>query len=437
MSIDLHHLKRLSAVRSGNNIKFLTPAVYSGGYCPMRVACNITETMEGLSYLMVCMPECATHSRGMNSRPEGEHGEKRWLYTLDANEVIFGCRQGVMDALRTMDKEGAEAILMIATCVTDLIGEDFESIINEIQPELHARLTYVTLGQFKNFGTALGTSKVAQAVGKLMGAPKKKQGKLVNVLFLNAWRAKNSPVKLPLIVNALEKQGITVRRLTSEASLRDFMDGPDAAANMVVSSYMQPMAKEMQDRFDVPCFPLHNAFRVEDIDQAYKMIEQLLDINLADSFTDWRRKAVELEKRAKQELDGRKYVMLTEVDTPVALANFLADFGMEPLLLHVSDLLPEDLLHAKLLKEKGFDPPACRIIIQEHDVRLIRNHLHHDIFFGYMKEPLPGLPTAEEMGDFFGIIGYERTVGILTRIFEVLETGKTEGGFDIYGPAPL
>ena len=73
----LSHLTRLSAVRSDKNIKFLTPAVYSGGWCPMRIVCNICEEIEGISYLMVGMPECTTHSRPINSGPVGAHGELR------------------------------------------------------------------------------------------------------------------------------------------------------------------------------------------------------------------------------------------------------------------------------------------------------------------------------------------------------------------------
>jgi hypothetical protein len=125
MGDELKHLRRLSTLRSGKNIKLLTPAVYSGGWCPMRIACNICEDIGGLSYLLVGMPECAIHSLRMSAMPEGTNGELRWLYVLDANEVVFGCRQGVIDALRVMDEGGAKAILMIATCVTDLIGEDF------------------------------------------------------------------------------------------------------------------------------------------------------------------------------------------------------------------------------------------------------------------------------------------------------------------------
>lgn len=435
--MELSHLKKLSAVRSGKNIKFLTPAVYSGGWCPMRVATNIAEDLEGLSSLMVCMPECATHSRSMTSRPEGAHGEKRWLYTLDANEVIFGCRQGVMEALRTMDAEGATHILMIATCVTDLIGEDFEAIISELQPQIRARLTYVALGQFKNFGTAFGTYKTALALSRLMCPAAEKRADTVNVLFLDAWRTKGVPMKLPLVVRALEERGITVRRLTSEATLADFLAGPEAQANVVVSSYMQPLAREMEERFGVPCFDLTRAFHVEEIDAAYDVLGALLGVDLKNAFPGWRSRALALEERARRELAGRRFVLLTEVDVPVALTAYLADFGMEPVLLHIDDLLPEDIRAARALKERGVDPPVCRIMNDDHDLPLIRDDLRPDVAFGYLRNPVPGLATCEEMGDFFAITGYERTVGILSRIFEVLETGKTKEVFDLYGPAPL
>ncbi len=438
MTNQFSHLKKLSAMRSGKNIKFFTPAVYSGGWCPMRGACNIVEGIEGLSYLMVCMPECATHSRSLNSLPEGPHGEKRWLYVLDANEVIFGCREGVMEALRTMDREGAKAILMIATCVTDLIGEDFEGMIHEVQPELHAKLTYVTLGQFKNFGTPMGTAKVGTALAALVKPCFRRREKLVNVLFIEAWRAKGSPVKFPLIVKALEERGISVRRLTSDASLEDYENAGDAAFNLVISAYMEPMASALEEKTGQPALPLHNAFRVEEIDRAYRELEERLGISLEGAFDGWRKKALELEERARRELKGKKFVTMVEVDMPLALTEYLSSLGMEPLLVDVEDVLPEDLMWKKKLNEAGIDPPVCHIMNLDQDVLAVRDQLKPDIAFSYLNEPVPGLPVAEQMTDFFGITGYERTVGILRRIFAVLETGKMEeGGFDLYGPAPI
>jgi len=435
MMSELSHLKKLSAVRSGKNIKFLTPAVYSGGWCPMRVACNIAEDMQGLSYLMVCMPECATHSRGMLSAPEGPNGELRWLYVLDDKEVIFGCREGVMDALRAMDEAGARAILMVATCVTDLIGEDFEGIISELQPQLKARLTYVTLGQFKNFGSGIGTWKTAEALAELM-EPKEVKKQQCNVMFIEPWRAKTAPVELPLIIGALEKRGIPVRHLTAVATLDDYLAASDAELNLVVSSYTQPLAKKMKQRFGTEYSPLHMAFSVEAIDKEYALIEERLGVDLKEEFAPWRKKALELEERAKKELCGKTFVMLTEVDMAVPMSGYLASLGMVPLLIHLDDVHEEDLLVAKQLKEAGIDPLLCRIMNEDRDLDVIRK-MEPDICIGYLRHPAPDLKVAEQMQDFFGITGYERTAALLDRIFTVLETGKMGERMDIYGPAPL
>jgi len=422
MSGELGHLRRLSTIRSGKNVKFLTPAVYSGGWCPMRVACNICEDIEGMSYLIVGMPECATFSRGITSRPEGAKGELRRIYVLDANEVVFGCREGMIDALRVMDKEGARAILMIATCVTDLIGEDFEGIISELQPEITARLSFVTLGQFKCFGSPIGTWKTAEALGTLM-THRERDNTKANALFIEPWPNRANPVRFPLIVGALERKGVKIRRIATGATLEDYMDAPDGALNLVLSSYTQPLAAKMEAEFGVPYAPLHNALSVAEIDGVYGMIADVFGIDWGSEFDTLREKALSLEKRAKDELKGLKYVILPGVDMPASLALYLASFGMEPLLMHIEDLHNEDTDYAKGLKALGFDPPACRMMNIDRDIEIVRS-LGPDISFGYIPDPIEGFRCAEEMGDFFGMTGYERTAGLLGRIFSVLETGE-------------
>jgi len=50
---DFKHIKLLSEVKSNKSIKFLTPAVFKGNHCPMRIASVISEDIEGLSSLLV------------------------------------------------------------------------------------------------------------------------------------------------------------------------------------------------------------------------------------------------------------------------------------------------------------------------------------------------------------------------------------------------
>ena len=431
------HLRRLSAVRSGKNIKFLTPAVYSGGWCPMRVACNICEDIGGLSYLMVGMPECATYSRGMSALPEGPGGELRRIYTLDANEVVFGCREGLMGALRVMAGEGAKAVLMIATCVTDLIGEDMEGLISEMRRESDMRLSYVTLGQFKNFGSSVGTWKTAEALVAFMdagtGAPPAAK-KRANAIFIDPWRNKNDVVKYPLIVGALEARGVEVRKLTSGAGLAEYAAAPDAALNLALSELTQPMAARMQAEFGVPYAPLHNSYSVAQIDKTYADIAGLLEIEpISGQPTDgWRDMAAALEERAKKELAGVKYAMLAG---NAALSVYLAGFGMEPLIVSIGDFHNEDAGQAKQLKALGYDPPVCRMMNIDYDMEVVRG-LGADIIIGGIPDRIKGFRCVDELGDFFGVVGYERTAGMLSRIFNVLETGDIGDRMDMYGLAP-
>jgi hypothetical protein len=185
----------------------------------------------------------------------------------------------------------------------------------------------------------------------------------------------------------------------------------------------------MEAKWGTPYIPLHSAFAVEDIDRCYRRLEEILGLSVSPAFEKIREKAIALEERAKRELRGLRYVMLGRVDMPVILANYLAGFGMEPILMHVEDLYPEDPGYAKSLKARGFDPPACRFMHIDLDITLV-TQLGADLLMGYIPDPIEGVKCVEEMGDFTGTVGYERAAAILGRIFTVLETGKIGERFD-------
>jgi len=283
----------------------------------------------------------------------------------------------------------------------------------------------------------MGAWKTAEALGLLMDETPV-DNNAANALFIEPWRNKNDEYKPPLIVNALRERGVNVRQISAGANLNDFINAPGAGLNLVLSSLTQPLAINMKKNFGAPYANLHNSFSVDETDGVYKDISVTFNIDFENEFDGWRSLAVKLEERAKKELNGLKYVILG-ADMPVALCLYLSRFGMEPLLLNVEDFHPEDLSFAKKIKEYGYDPYVCRMMNYDRDIEIIRR-MRPDICFGNLPDPpvvTDGLISAEEMGDFFGIVGYERTAGILSRIFNVLETGKTGERMDMHGPAPL
>lgn len=427
------HLKRLSGVKSNTGIKFLTPAVSPGNHCPMRIASVIVEDIEGLSSLLVGMQECTTHSRLFSPKPEGENGELHWLYVLEGQEVVFGCREGLIDALIKMDKAGAKAILLIVTCIPELIGEDIEGIINEVQPELSAKVTFVMLGQFKNVSYPPGSWKTIEALGTLMEA-KEADNRRINVLGRGP---EEDHIPMPSILSELERRGFALRYLAPCASLEDFQSAPDAVLNLVVSPFTQPLAVRMKEEFGVPYIALHNLYDVEDISKVYTSIAQRFGFSWHNEFEEEKKKALALQLEAQERLKGLKYVLSLRIDVTIPLAIYLVKLGMEPLLLHLEEYYPEDKDYAKELISMGHNPWICRMVNEEADLSILEK-LNPDLCFGYLSYKNKTISCVSDMLDFYGQVGYGRTINLLRRTLDVLDEmyELAKGGIE-YGTASI
>jgi len=416
------HLYPLSKVKSSKNIRFFTQAVLPGSYCPMRTGTNIAEDIAGMSYLMVGMPECAIYSRSSTTRPEGPNGELHWMYVLDQNEVVFGCKQGLGDAIRKMDEAGAKAILLVATCVTDLIGEDIEGLIAEIGPQIHAKLSYIIVGQFRNFSYQIGTWKVMAALSRFAQRREKVPGRVLAIL-IEPWRYGTEAMEMPPIIKALEEEGIDVRKLCAGTTLEEYENSPSASVCLNLTTYSQPFADMLTEEHGVENIGLHLLFSVAEIDEAYEKIEEALAVHIAGKFAEVRAEAIALEARVREEMAGKKFIFMRGVDMPVPLAAYLASLGMAPMLLQIEDILPQDMPFIHRLNELGYDPPACRFMNMDYDIELLAG-MGADIYFGQLPDPREDIVVMEEMYDFFGKVGYERTVKLLSRMLSDYERQK-------------
>lgn len=418
---DFSHLKRLSAVKTNAGVKLLTPAAGPGSHCPMHTALALSKQTAGLSTLVVGTPECATYGRMAVPQSRGKRGELHWLYVLDANEAVFGCREGLMKALEKMENAGAKAILLIVTCVPELIGEDMEGILHEIQPKLRAKLAFVLLAHFKCNSYPSGFWKTLLAFGELMeGQPK--ESRTVNVLA-NVKKEEDSDSDLP---GLLRKEGFQLRFLTSGASLDDFLNASDAALNLVLSPYGQPLADRMERLFNIPYVSLHSLYQVEEIDGAFEKAEDVLRISIQENFQEERQKALCLQETSRDWLCGKRYILADIGQTlPIPLAVYLARFGMEPLLLHAEEFYPDDKGFAKALLEKGYDPPVCHMANPEADSQLI-SHLSANFCLGFL--PYCPIPCLPELSGLLSGSGYRRTAGLLSTIRNIMAKEEEHHG---------
>ena len=421
---ELKHLKRLSAVKTNGGVKFLTPAAFPGNHCPMHTALAISSNIRGMSTLVVGTPECGNYSRNIIEKNRPAEETLHWMYVLDSNEVVFGCRKGLIHGIKEMDAAGARAIMVILTCVPEVIGEDMEGIIHEVQPQTKARLSYVQVAHFKCNSYPFGFWKTLETFGELM-EPCKKRPDVINVLG----RSKEEDhIPMPELLTALEDRGFILRYLAPKSDIEDFMTAPEAALSLVLSPYMNPLAVIMQQRFDVPFISLHEVYEVSRIDSRYKDVAQTLQIDLGHDLKQQREHAASLESKAREAVEGLRYVMTHRNPLmPLPLALYLEELNMEPVLLHMEEFYPEDKKWAKKLVEKGQNPMICHMVNEVADAPVLES-LGPDVSFGEIPGGTGKIPCVPCLNDFYGQIGYERTANMLKRLLETLEPDLDQEG---------
>lgn len=423
----LSHLKRLSTVKSNGGVHFLTPAAFPGSHCPLHPALALAGNISGLSSLVVGTPECATYSRIVLANSTGRRGELHWTYILDASEVVFGCRKGLMDALHKMDQAGVKAVLLLVTCVPELIGEDIAGLVREVQPELSARLICVMLGHFKCSSFPSGSWKTLQAIGLLM-EPRTAQPQSINVLGRSP---DEEHISLPPILRMLKQQGFSLRCLSPGASLEDFSAAPDAALNLVLSPFTDPLATAMEQSFGIPAFRLHTVYAVEEIDALYAAIAKKLRLQWGNEFNYERLEALSLQEQAKKHLQGCRYICAHIGPVrAMPLAAYLAALGMEPLLLHLEEFWPDDKQWAGVLNALGYNPLVCHMVNSGADAPLLES-LEPDLCLGDLTGVKVRIPCVPYLSELYGLSGYKRTSSLLRKLLHKLDrpfVSKKGGG---------
>ncbi|WP_353095137.1 nitrogenase component 1 [Tissierella praeacuta] len=418
----LKHLKRLSAIKTNAGVKFLTPAAFPGNHCPLHTTLGLSSNIKGMSTLVVGTSECGTYSRNLISQSKNKDGELHWMYILDSNEVVFGCRKGVIQAIKDMDKAGAKSIMIILTCVPEVIGEDIEGIVHEIQLDIKAKLTFVLVGHFKCNSYPSGYWKTLLAFGNLM-EKSQASSNIVNVLGRSP---EEEHIPMPELLTALEKRGFQLRMLAPKSDIKDFIESPNAILNLVISPFMNPMAEMMQNKYQIPFISLHEFYDVCEINSLYESVAEKLCISWDNEFDEVRQEAIELQNQVKNIFSGVNYIS-THVGAldPLPLVLYLDQFNMNPILLHLDEFYPDDRKWAKVINEKGHNPMICHMVNDDADIHVL-NDICIGFSFGELLKGKSQVPCIPYLYNLYGQIGYERTKLLLSGMLNAF-SNKTFG----------
>lgn len=418
-------LNRLSDINNNAGIKFLSRAAAPGSHCPLHMALGTIKAIKGVSSLVVGMAECGYYSRFVAASPYGGSGELHYVYELDSSEVVFGCREGLKEALFSMDREGAKVITVIITCVPALIGEDTASLIDELKPLMAAKVVFIDAAHFKRNGYQYGYfGIIEQLIGILNNTETKAESQdgFINpsTASVNLFGAAGGK-EFELLKEIILENGYEINEYSGGFSFDDLCRSEKAVLSIIFNRKMLKAGKALENK-GVPYVNMADRYSAVDIEEGYKKIRQLLNLMDYSRLRKGKEYLLKFQQEIQKKFEGITYIATYPELDILPVAGYLCSLGMIPELLHVEEFEEESFLHKENIIAMGHNPYITYITDRSKVIQT---------FF----DPIPELSLGSctglkqnswipdsSLASLSSLCGFERSRELLSMIL------KTEGG---------
>lgn len=416
---EFRFLNRLSDINNNTGIKFLHPAASPGSHCPLHMALAMIGNIKGVSSLVVGMAECGYYSRFVAGSPYGSQGELHYVYELDSNEVVFGCRKGLKESLLVMEREGAEVIVVIITCVPALIGEDTASVIEELRPFMKAKAVFIDAAHFKRNGYQYGFSatleQLIEVIDKKTESFPAAMGASVNIF--GAVRGKEYTLLRELIL----ENGYEINEYTGRFSFEDLCRAGKAKLSIIFNPKMIKAGKALHKK-GIPYVNMAGRYTENDIAEGYEAVFKLLSISDYGILWSGKNSLQQLLQENQAYFSGIPFISVYPELDILPAAVYLCSLGMIPELFHVEEFDEDSCIYKERINNLGQDPYITYITDREEMVRVFSEPvpvLSLGSCSGYEIEKM--IPDAS-LASMSSLCGFERSEELLSLIL------KTKGG---------
>lgn len=404
-----NRIYQLSQLESNQGVIFSNPYAAPGHHCPMHTSLASIKNLRGVSSLVIGMPECSFYSRYVMEESIVETGELHYTYVLDSNEVVFGCRDGVLSALLEMEQDGAEAIVVIMTCIPALIGEDIKELTETFSLSHKAKAVCMDLAHYKRNGYEAGYYETYQA---LAGFCKDDLEKKRSVAILgNAKGEESDTLKKWLLSESYE-----IVELGAKFNLKEFLLIAKSRLLIVTDIHYLPLAKRLKKEHDLPYIFLGGAYAVDEVAACYEAIQKELEMDALPAIVETS-SLKKLEEEIKECFMDRSFLVTASIPDVLILTNYLTSLSMKPLYLHIEEYQVWMKEWKEQIRSKGVDPYVSYLVQKDLEKSFLNQINIQDVeeyHFAISDFPVKGMDTMQ-IGRFFlaGLIGYERTRKLL------------------------
>lgn len=412
-------LNRLNEINEDKDIKSLSHAIFPGTHCPLFGVALTASYIKNMPLIVVGTSECTYYTKNFAyHRQKGN--DSVYSVVVKENDVVFSAEKKVKNAIKqVVEIENPDAIMVVSTCVPEIIGEDYTSLPYMLEDELDIPIFVVNTDHFTCNAHIPGMSRSLSVLSSAMKKFKDKEG--INIL---GHRQKN--VENTELIKLLKKHNIHINTvIPSSCNIEDIKNASKAKLNIVTDMIALDLAKSMKKKFDIDYVYFDKHMNKETITKNYEKLSEILEINLLDELNDEIEKYDELFKKCSGLLNKRKLIYGNTPMMAFETVDFLSDLGMEPVFIQVRELYDQDLIYKDNISKKGFNPYISRIA-NIAPLRELYETIGGDVYIGHENPMLlkeKGLMQIT-LDDHAQKIGYELPIGIMESLIKLFSLDK-------------
>ena len=404
-------LNKLSDIKEDSDVKALSYAIFPGTHCPLFGVALTASYIEDLAILVVGTSECTYYTKVFSSN---KNKDKVYSLVLKEKEVVFGADKTVKEAVKYIKElENPSGIMIVTTCVPELIGEDYSGIKVEIEEEIGLPIFVVRTEHYKCNSHIPGMTRAMNSLIEVMKDVKEKSG--INIIGHRAEGIKNTEM-----YKILSKNGIEINTIIpSKCKLNEIMSATKAKLNIVTDMIALDLAKDMEKKFNIPYIFFDKHMNKEIIINNYEKISSILNIDILEEVKELIEEYDKLFNKSKELLKGKSFIYGNTPMMAFETSEFLVELGLEPKMIQIRELYEVDKVWKDKILEKGFNPYITRIA-NIAPMRELYDKVGADIYIGHEN---PMLLKSKGMSQITldsnaQKIGFELPIGVIKTILE-------------------
>lgn len=333
-------------------IEELSYAINPGSHCDLFGAVMVAAGIENLKILVVGTEECTYYSKNFIF----EYGKKQkddslLMLSLTDKEIVLGIEEVVVKTIdEIVDAYSPEVILIVTTCIVELMGEDIEGIIKSIETRYKTKILLMRTEHFKCDNYIKGMAKTINILGELIeNSNLENKSKSFNILGMRYKGGEKSKISL-----LLKEKGVNINSIVpySLKSLIDIKSLSNVKLNIVVDFTGLEVAEYMERKFSIPYVNLLRIGRLEELKEEYLKIENILEINIKNNIEEALDKILYLRNKIQEKNINNKTAIIAPISvSAVEIGTLLEQIGIIPKIMIVKDIYNFEEEDAKYLSE--------------------------------------------------------------------------------------